>query len=191
FDLVQTVFTTIPFVRSLANSTVVALSIGVGQALLCALAGYAFAKLRFRGREVLFVVVVLTMTVPMQLAIIPQYMIISNLGWLDSLQALIVPGLVNAFGIFWMRQHIAATISDELIQAARIDGCSSWQVFWRIVLPVVKPGGVRARAVRVRQRVERLPVAVHRAQVPDMYTVQIAHQAAPGQPHVDCAAIGG
>lgn len=133
------VMDTVPFVQSLLNSLAVATAIGIGQAVLCALAGFAFAKLRFPGRNALFLVVVLTMTVPTQLSVIPQYLIMSELGWVDTLQALIVPGLASAFGIFWMRQHISATISDELMQAARIDGASTWQVFWRIAFPIVRP----------------------------------------------------
>ncbi|WP_255621145.1 carbohydrate ABC transporter permease [Pseudonocardia sp. DSM 110487] len=139
FQLAGLVLETVPFLQSILNSLVIATTIGVGQVLLCALAGFAFAKLRFRGSGVLFLIVVLTMTVPTQLAIIPQYMIISWLGWVDTLQAVTVPGLASAFGIFWMRQHIAATISDELMQAARIDGASTWQIFWRIAFPIVRP----------------------------------------------------
>jgi cellobiose transport system permease protein len=139
FHLAGLVFTTVPFLQSILNSLVVATTIGVGHAVLCALAGFAFAKLRFRGSNVLFLVIVLTMTVPTQLAIIPKYMIISELGWVDTLQAVTVPELASAFGIFWMRQHIAATISDELMQAARIDGASTWQIFWRIAFPIVRP----------------------------------------------------
>jgi len=139
FHLAGLVLDTVPFVNSLVNSAIVATCVGLGQAVLCALAGFAFAKLTFRGRDGLFLFVVLTMTVPTQLAIIPQYLIISDLGWVDTLQALIVPGLVSAFGIFWMRQHIAGSISDELLQAARVDGATTWQVFWRIVFPLVRP----------------------------------------------------
>ncbi|GIJ51422.1 sugar ABC transporter permease [Virgisporangium aliadipatigenens] len=141
-DLAGLVLETVPFVRALVNSFVIATAIGVGQALVCSLAGFAFAKLSFPGRHTLFVIVVLTMTVPLQLAIIPQYMIISRLGWVDTLQGVIVPGFVNAFGIFWMRQHIVATISDELMQAARVDGATTWQVFWRVVFPLVRPGAI-------------------------------------------------
>jgi cellobiose transport system permease protein len=133
------VFEIVPFVQALLNSVIVATAIGVGQALLCALAGFAFAKLSFRGRNTLFLVVVLTMTVPTQLSVIPQYLIISKFGWVDSLQAVIVPGLVNAFGIFWMRQHIAHAIDDELMQAARVDGATTWQIFWRVAFPLVRP----------------------------------------------------
>jgi len=139
FRLAALVFDTVPFLQSILNSLLVATTIGVGQALLCSLAGFSFAKLRFRGRNLLFLIVVLTMTVPTQLAVIPQYMIVSWLGWVDTLQAVIVPGLASAFGIFWMRQHIAATISDELMHAARIDGASTWQIFWQITFPIVRP----------------------------------------------------
>ncbi|ONI80768.1 sugar ABC transporter permease [Saccharothrix sp. ALI-22-I] len=139
FHLAGLVLDTVPFVQSLLNSLFVATAIGVGQAVLCALAGFAFAKLDFRGRNALFLVVLLTMTVPTQLSVIPQYLIMSWLGWVDTLQALVVPGLASAFGIFWMRQHIIATVSDELLQAARIDGASTWQVFWRIAFPIVRP----------------------------------------------------
>ncbi|HEV2782850.1 MAG TPA: carbohydrate ABC transporter permease [Actinophytocola sp.] len=139
FHLAGLVLATVPFLQAILNSLIVATTIGAGQALLCALAGFAFAKLRFPGRNTLFLIVVLTMTVPTQLAIIPQYLIISELGWVDTLQALIVPGLASAFGIFWMRQHIAMTIGDELMQAARIDGASTWQIFWRIAFPIVRP----------------------------------------------------
>lgn len=139
FQLAALVFETVPFLQSIVNSLVVATTIGAGQALLCALGGFAFAKLRFRGRDVLFLVVVLTMTVPTQLAVIPRYMIVSWLGWVDTLQAVAVPGLVSAFGIFWMRQHIVTTLSDELLQAARIDGATTWQIFWRIAFPIIRP----------------------------------------------------
>jgi cellobiose transport system permease protein len=142
FHLAGLVLAIVPFLQAILNSLIVATTIGAGQALLCALAGFAFAKLRFPGRDTLFLIVVLTMTVPTQLAIIPQYLIISELGWVDTLQALIVPGLASAFGIFWMRQHIAMTISDELMQAARIDGASTWQIFWRIAFPIVRPAAL-------------------------------------------------
>jgi cellobiose transport system permease protein len=137
--LARLVFDTVPFVRALINSLIVATTIGVGQAVLCALAGFAFAKLSFPGRNTLFLIVVLTMTVPAQLAVIPQYLIMSKLGWVDTLQAVVVPGLVSAFGIFWMRQHISNTIDDELMHAARVDGATTWQIFWRIAFPLVRP----------------------------------------------------
>jgi cellobiose transport system permease protein len=137
--MVGVVFSTVPFVQSILNSVIIALAIGGGQALLCSLAAFAFAKLQFRGRNVLFLIVLLTMTVPAQLSIIPQYMIISGFNWVDTLQAVIFPGLASAFGIFWMRQHLATTMDDDLMGAARIDGANTWQIFWRIGFPIVRP----------------------------------------------------
>ncbi|MBF9131723.1 carbohydrate ABC transporter permease [Plantactinospora sp. S1510] len=137
--LANLVFETVPFVQALVNSVIISTTIGVGQAVLCALAGFAFAKLQFPGRNTLFLIVVLTMTVPAQLAIIPQYLIMSQLDWVDTLQAVIVPGLVTAFGIFWMRQHMVGTLNDELMHAARVDGATTWQIFWRIAFPLVRP----------------------------------------------------
>ncbi|MEV0629499.1 carbohydrate ABC transporter permease [Nonomuraea wenchangensis] len=177
FHLAGLVFSTVPFVRSIINSLIVAGSIGVGHAVLCSLAGFAFAKLRFRGRNALFLVVVLTMTVPTQLAVIPQYMIISSLGWVDTLQALIVPGLASAFGIFWMRQHLSTTISDEILQAARIDGATTWQIFWRIAFPLVRPAAfVLGLLGFVTAWNDFLwPFIVLKS--PEMYTAQIAIKA--------------
>ncbi|MEU8194526.1 carbohydrate ABC transporter permease [Microbispora amethystogenes] len=185
FHLAGLVFSTVPFVRSVVNSLVVAGTIGVGQAVLCALAGFAFAKLRFRGRDALFLLVVLTMTVPTQLAIVPQYMITSLLGWVDTLQALIVPGLANAFGIFWMRQHISSAISDEILQAARIDGASTWQIFWRVAFPLVRPAAfVLGLLGFVTAWNDFLwPFVVLKS--PEMYTVQIAIKALQNSFNID------
>ncbi|GAA3614933.1 carbohydrate ABC transporter permease [Microlunatus ginsengisoli] len=183
--MLELVISTVPFFQSLLNSTIVALSLAAGQALLCALAGFAFAKLTFRGRNVLFLIVVLTMTVPAQLSVIPQYMIISRFGWVDTLQALIVPGLVNAFGIFWMRQHISVTISDELLQAARIDGAGTWRIFADIVFPVVRPAAfVLALLTFVTAWNDFMwPFIVLKS--PEMYTVQIAIKALQNNISVD------
>jgi cellobiose transport system permease protein len=179
------VFDTVPFVQALLNSVAVSTAIGVGQALLCALAGFAFAKLSFRGRNTLFVVVVLTMTVPAQLAIIPQYLIMSKLGWVDTLQAVIVPGLVSAFGIFWMRQHISSTIDDELMHAARVDGATTWQIFWRIAFPLVRPAAfVLGLFGFVNAWNDFLwPFIVLKS--PDRYTAQIAIKALQNSRDID------
>jgi cellobiose transport system permease protein len=185
FQLAELVFTTVPFLRAIGNSLLVAGTIGVGHALLCTLAGFAFAKLRFPGRNSLFLVVVLTMTVPTQLAVIPQYMIISRLGWVDTLQALIVPGLASAFGIFWMRQHLSSTLSDELMQAARIDGANSWQIYWRIAFPLVRPAAfvVGLFGFVMAWNDFLWPFIVLKS--PEMYTVQIAISALQDQLSID------
>ena len=128
----------VPFGRSLINSAVVALSVALLQMFFCSLASFAFAKLRFPGRRALFVFVVATMAIPGQLGLVPMYMIMSQLGWIDSLQALIVPGAVSAFGVFWMRQVIVGSIPDELIEAAKVDGCSIMRTFSSVVLPNIR-----------------------------------------------------
>ncbi|MGP3966101.1 carbohydrate ABC transporter permease [Streptomyces sp. 6N223] len=185
FHLAELVFTTVPFLQSMINSVIVAGAIGVGHAILCSLAGFAFAKLSFPGRNALFLIVLLTMTVPTQLAVIPQYLIVSELGWADTLQAIIVPGLVSAFGIFWMRQHITITLSDELMHAARIDGANSWQIFWRIAFPIVRPAAfVLGLFAYVTAWNDFLwPFIVLKS--PDLYTAQIAIKALQNNLDVD------
>jgi cellobiose transport system permease protein len=179
------VFDTVPFVQALVNSLIVATTIGVGQAVLCALAGFAFAKLSFPGRNTLFLIVVLTMTVPAQLAVVPQYLIMSKFGWVDTLQAVIVPGLVSAFGIFWMRQHIGNTIDDELMHAARVDGATTWQIFWRIAFPLVRPAAfVLGLFTFVYAWNDFLwPFIVLKS--PENYTVQIAIKALQSNRDID------
>ncbi|GAA2031361.1 carbohydrate ABC transporter permease [Agromyces tropicus] len=138
-DNAAQVFEAVPFWQNLANSFIVSIAIAIGQVLLSALAGFAFAKLDFPGRTALLVLVVGTMTVPLQLAVVPQFMIINELGWVNDLKALIVPGLVTAFGVFWMRQAIDNSLPDELVDAARIDGARNLRVFWSIALPSIRP----------------------------------------------------
>lgn len=139
FYHVGEVFARVPFDRALLNSLFVSGTIAIFQTFFAALAGYAFAKMEFPFRRVLFVIVVATMMVPLQLGVIPQFMIIQQLGWVNNLSAVIVPGLVSAFGVFWMRQYIAGSVSDEIIQAARVDGAGSFRVFRSVVFPMVRP----------------------------------------------------
>lgn len=127
------------FLKSMFNSFVVSSLVAGFQVFFSTLAGFAFAKLEFRFRKALFVFVVGTMMVPLQLGIIPQFILISNLGWVNSLKALIVPGMVSAFGVFWMRQYIDGNVPDELLQAAKVDGASVWRRYWNVALPLVRP----------------------------------------------------
>ncbi|GGT09292.1 carbohydrate ABC transporter permease [Streptomyces toxytricini] len=126
--------------RALVNSFIVSGSITVGTVLCSTLAGFAFAKLRFRGRGALLAVTVGTMMIPPQLGVIPLFILIAELQWVNQLQAVILPGLVSAFGVFFMRQYLAQSLPDELIEAARVDGASSARIFWSIVVPVARPG---------------------------------------------------
>jgi cellobiose transport system permease protein len=127
------------FLKGLINSAIVAGVITISVIFFSSLAGFAFAKLRFRGRNALLLFVIATMMVPTQLAIVPLYLIMIRLNWTDTLQAVIVPFLVSGFGVFLMRQYAVSAISDELIEAGRIDGCSTWRIYWNIVLPALRP----------------------------------------------------
>ncbi|EHR61857.1 carbohydrate ABC transporter permease [Saccharomonospora cyanea] len=133
------VFDTVPFWKALGNSIIVAGSVTISTVLFSSLAGFAFAKLRFKGRNALFLFVVATLAVPTQLGIIPLYMAMAELGWANELQAVIVPNLVTAIGVFWMRQYTVSAVPYELIEAARMDGCSMIRVFWHVCLPAVRP----------------------------------------------------
>jgi len=127
------------FWSALLNSAVVASVVTVAVVFFSALAGFAFAKLRFRGRGVLFVAVIATLTVPVQLGIIPLYIEMVHFGWTNRLYAVIAPNLVSAYGVFLMRQYIVQAVPNELIDASRVDGCHTARVFWHVVLPAVRP----------------------------------------------------
>lgn len=138
-ETLQNVFKVVPFERALFNSFLVSTLVASSQVFFSTLAGYAFSKLRFAGKRVLFGFILFTMMIPGQLGIVPLYLLMSKLHWVDSLQAVIVPSLVSAFGVFWMRQTITAEIPDELIQAARVDGAGVWRIYRSIVMPIIKP----------------------------------------------------
>jgi cellobiose transport system permease protein len=124
---------------ALINSTIVASCVALSTVLFSTLAGFAFAKLRFRGRNALLALVVATMTIPPQLSVIPLYQMITKLGWGDQLQSVILPSLVAAFGVFFMRQFLVEALPLELIEAARVDGANSMRIIWHVVFPVARP----------------------------------------------------
>lgn len=125
--------------QGIINSVIVSSVVTVSVVLTGSLAGFAFAKLKFRGRNGLMLAVVATMMVPTQLGIIPLWGLMQDIGWYDSLFAVTVPFLTSAFGVFMMRQYASSAVSDELIEAARIDGCSTWRIYWSVVLPALRP----------------------------------------------------
>ncbi|MNM76995.1 L-arabinose transport system permease protein AraQ [compost metagenome] len=139
FDNFSRVLERTDFFRALLNSVVVSSAVTVSVVFLCTLAGYAFAKYEFPFKKVLFVFVIGTMLVPAQLGVLPLYVIMAKLHWIDSYKALIVPAMVNAFGIFWMRQYISSAVHSELLEAGRIDGGGHFRIFWNIAIPVVTP----------------------------------------------------
>ncbi|MFF4881058.1 MULTISPECIES: carbohydrate ABC transporter permease [unclassified Micromonospora] len=127
------------FAASLINSVIVSTVVTVSMLFFCSLAGFAFAKLRFAGSRWLMLFVVLTLTVPNQLGVVALYIVMGKLGWNGTLLAVIVPGLVTAFGVFYMRQFILNTVPDELIESARMDGATTMRVYRSIVLPAIRP----------------------------------------------------
>jgi cellobiose transport system permease protein len=126
------------FNTALMNTFIVGISIAVAQVVFSAFAGFAFAKLNFKGRKFFILFIVGTMMLPSQLGIIPLFILIKNLQMIDTLYALIVPALVTAFGVFWMRQIIDAQVPNELLEAASIDGASVPRIFFGIVLPIIR-----------------------------------------------------
>lgn len=127
------------FWKALWNSIIVSTAVSVSTVVLSTLAGFAFAKLRFKGNSVLFVAVIATMAVPVQLGIVPLYILMAQFGWTGSLGAVILPALVTAFGVFWMTQYLQQSLPTELIEAARVDGCNMLRTFWHVAVPAARP----------------------------------------------------
>lgn len=130
---------TLPFMRNMWNSLFVATTATLLTLLFTSLAGFAFAKYRFPGRESLFLIMMATLMIPAHLGLIPSFILMKWLGWLGSFKPLIIPGVASAFGTFWMRQYIAGAVPDEILDAGTMDGCSPLDLYWRIVLPIIRP----------------------------------------------------
>ena len=136
---VRAVLEVVPFGRTMLNTVVIALIIAVAQVFFSAMAGFAFSKLQFPGRKFLVVFVVATMMLPSQLGLVPLFMMMDKFNWIDNFKALIVPAIVTAFGVFWMRQVIDAQVPNELLEAAKIDGAGVMRMFRSIIVPVILP----------------------------------------------------
>lgn len=133
-------WTAVPFGQAYLNSLYIAALSVAGTLITAAMAGYAFARIEFRGAKALFVIFLATQMIPKQVTLIPFYLLMTQFGWVDSHLSLIVPAmLVNPFAVFLMRQFVL-TLPQELEEAARVDGCGRWRMFWRIVLPNLRPG---------------------------------------------------
>lgn len=127
------------FAQGLVNSAFLSTVSVITQVFFCGLAGYTFAKMRFRFKEQLFLGILATMMIPGSVTMVPNFIIMSKIHWVDTYWPLIVPGIANAFGIFWMRQY-CMSIPSELLDAARVDGASEMGIFLRIVMPIIQPG---------------------------------------------------
>ncbi|MEH0420903.1 carbohydrate ABC transporter permease [Streptomyces sp. B21-083] len=138
-NLVRVFESDIDLPRAVWNSVFVSVTTALAVVFLSTLAGFAFAKLRFKGRAGLLAFVVATMAVPTQLGVVPLFIVMRELGLTGSLWAVIIPGLASAFGVFWMTQYLQAALPYELVEAARIDGATTFRIFRSIVLPAARP----------------------------------------------------
>ncbi|MDT0342660.1 carbohydrate ABC transporter permease [Streptomyces litchfieldiae] len=139
FDNLETAWDDANMVKAMTNTMFVAGTITFSTVLFATLAGFAFAKLRFRAKNFLMLLVIGTMMVPPQLTVVPLFMAIAELEWTDHLQAVILPMMVSAFGVFFMRQYLIQALPTELIEAARVDGANSLRVVWHVVFPAARP----------------------------------------------------
>ncbi|MDG5802386.1 carbohydrate ABC transporter permease [Streptomyces ossamyceticus] len=136
---IRNVLDTIDFFGSMLNTVVVACVTTVLVLFVDSLAAFAFAKFDFPGRRILFGTLLVFMMLPLQLAVLPQFILMSEVGWVGMLKALVWPALSNAFGIFWLRQYIENGVPDELLDAARIDGAGFFRQYWNVALPMIRP----------------------------------------------------
>ena len=139
FSAYDAILSDMSFPRFIFNSAKISLLATVGQLVSCSLAAYAFSRMEFRGKEVIYFVLLATMMIPLQVTMIPVFFIMKTLGWIDTHYALIVPSFFGgAFGTFLLRQFFAS-IPKDLEDAARIDGCGRFRIYWQIILPLAKP----------------------------------------------------
>jgi cellobiose transport system permease protein len=140
FVNIGNVFANVDLIRALTNTVVVSLACAVLVMLFDSLAAFAFAKYRFPFQKGLFAVLLLTFMIPAQLSLVPNFVIMAHIGWVGTLQALIVPGAANAFGIFLLRQLATGAIPDELIESARMDGAGFFRTYWNVAVPMLRGG---------------------------------------------------
>ena len=138
FCAYKNVFESIPVMKYFLNSLIVAVLTTVGQVIISALAGYGFARTKFKGCDILFFMFILTMMVPPQVNIVPLFYLMSKFGWINTYQGLIIPGIFGGFGVFMVRQYFLS-FEKELEEASRLDGCNIWQTFYRVALPCAAP----------------------------------------------------
>ncbi|MFB9375515.1 carbohydrate ABC transporter permease [Kineococcus gynurae] len=171
---VNQVLTSINFFGSMVNTLVVAVSVTVLVLFFDSLAAFAFAKFDFPAKKFLFTLLLLFFMLPAQLSAVPQFITMINIGWVGTLQALIVPAAANAFGIFWMRQYMTNAIPDEILDAAVLDGCGFFRQYLFVVLPIIRPGlaflGIYTFVAAWNDYVWPLIVLIN----PDMLTLQVA-----------------
>jgi lactose/L-arabinose transport system permease protein len=188
WDNLVKVFTAAGFGDALRNSLIVSVVTTVISLVVCAFAGYAFAKFRFPGNNLIFVAIIASLALPSQVTLVPLFQMIVQLGWLNTYQSLILPNLAVPFGIFLMRQTMLG-VPDELIEAARIDGAGELRIFFSIVLPTVRPALAAAAIFLFLGQWNDFvyPLVVLRTQ--DAYTIPVALASLQGVSSTDYGAL--
>ncbi len=156
-------FTRLDLARHFVNSAVITVTATILSLLINAMAGYAFAKLRFGGRERIFRSLMLALVIPAQVGMLPLFLLLREMGFVNTYVGVMIPYLSSVLGIFMIRQYVLG-VPDELLDAARVDGAGEFRIFWTIVVPVVEADPGHARGLHVPERLERLHVAADRAE---------------------------
>lgn len=186
---VQRMLNSIDFWGSFVNTLIVATASAVLTMFLASLAGFTFAKFTFPGRNILFLLILATMMIPSQLSTVPSFVIMAKIGWVGTLQALIVPGLAGAFGIFWMRQYSATAIPNDLLDAGRLDGCNHFQLYTNVAIPLLRPAlaflGIFTFITSWNDYLWPLVVLIN----PDILTLQVALSQLQGIYQTDYALV--
>ncbi|MFC0299264.1 carbohydrate ABC transporter permease [Virgibacillus soli] len=170
----QNVLDKIPFFGAMYNTLIVCLVVTIVVLLISSLAGFAFAKFKFPGKNILFVSILLTMIIPPQLGLIPQYYLVAKFGLLDTLFGAMIIFFLNPLGIFLMRQYITQSVPDELIEAAKLDGCSNFRIFRSVVLPIILPAFATLGIIVFTATWGEFLWQFTVLRDPDMYTIQVA-----------------
>ncbi len=166
-------FDQLDFPRFFFNSSLIAIAVTLGNVLFCPMLGYALAKLQWRGKRLIMGLVLATLMVPAGITLIPNFVLMSNLGLVNTYPGLILPFLVGPFGVFLTRQFMYG-IPDELLEAARIDGANEWRIFWQIVLPITAPILATLGILTFLGSWNSFLYPLVMAQEPDMYTLPVA-----------------
>ncbi|MGC8765786.1 MAG: carbohydrate ABC transporter permease [Brevinematia bacterium] len=175
--------------RNLLNSIYISTMTTLLGAFLCSLGGYGFAMYRFKGRNLLFSLMLFTLMVPQTINIIPYFIMMKTFGWISTARAMYLPAAASAFGIFLMRQYIYASIQLDLVEAARVDGCSEFGIYWRIVLPLISPVIGSYGIITFLNQWNNYMTALVVLKEPKSFTVPVALGSLVGLQNVDYGAI--
>lgn len=170
----QKVLGSIDFFQAMWNTIILCTSVTIIVLIISSLAGFAFAKFKFPGKNALFIGILLTMVIPPQLGLIPQFYLISKAGLLDTLQGVALLFFLNPLGIFLMRQYVTGSVPDELIEAAKLDGCSNFRIYRSIVLPIILPAFATLGIIVFTAVWGEFLWQFTILRDPEMYTIQVA-----------------